>query len=134
MRDGERGKRLDEIAHAPERQRQDDDEQQMVEAVEKAVEAGLQEHPGRLVRLRIEAHERRVVVNPERADAAVGTDEVDVGRRPVGEAAPEQHAHRKRRVLGPNRKVQLEIEKSLVVVHLRRVGQLRAAHARERAS
>ena len=115
------------------RERQDDDEEQMVEAVEKAVEAGRQEDPGRLVCFRIETDERRVVVNPERADASVGTNEVDVGGRPVGEPASEQHAHRKRRGLGPNRKHQLEIEESLVVIHLCGVGQLRAAHARERA-
>ena len=105
----------------------------MVESVEKPIETGGQKDPRRLRGVRIEADKRRVVVNPERADASVGTNEVDVGSGPVGEPASEQHAHRKRSGLGANRKHQLEIEESLVVIHLRGIGQLRAAHARERA-
>ena len=55
------------------------------------------------------------------------------GGRPVGKAASEQHAHRKRRIFVPNRIVQLEIEKPLVVIHLRGIGQPCATHPRERA-
>ena len=56
MRDREGRERLHQIPRAPEGQRQHDDEQQMVEAVEKPIEARFQEDPGRLMQLRIEMH------------------------------------------------------------------------------